>query len=1089
MKKLVCLTALCALCASGEVILDRSFNDDKDFKGTYGRLPEYSRIVELPEGGKAAEFTVPDDPAVKPTSTVAFHIPGEKIRGRRVLFTGEVKIVEARETSKWGGGAFTLWFPYEKGRKGSGYDHLPLGVKSEGWKPLRKEIDVPVYASHLLFTVGLTNARGAILFRNLKVEAGEDTLLTFPEAANRGFKDEIAGDGKGGWHDGGSAYDARNFNFRARRFANVPFSTIDPAKNGGNGVIVFTSPRFPEGAKEVTAELDAPGKHLYLLHAAAWTKKDETAGIIEVLDDRGKSFSFEVVVGRDVADWFPLRAAPNTIPGAEFAAGDGTGGVYVSRFALPEGSGRIRKLTLKHPEGAKTMWLVLAATLSPELYTVAKPEKRIIRADEVWKPLPQEVIPAPQAGTALDFDLLFHNRPCGTNGRVILTPGGHFAFEKMPDQPLRFLAVGSGRDFGSYFGVPPECDSKERITRYAEQMRRNGYNLIRWWPHTRTQAQKAFEEDPQRRDLQDWLYHELKRNGIYVILSIDNWTAGYDYCNIWTDPRKAAHSIYLDPVHRESWLKWLTLNLTRVNPYTGTRLLDDPMLIGIDCNNELEFKFMRADDRYAPLWQAFLKKKYGTVEALKQAWGREAGAVTDFADLKTFRAPGNDAPGALRRDRAEFVTAEERGLLEWQVAKIRELGFPGVVTNFCMGRSMRYVGVRRAADFVMQNGYHAHPSGGTVTSGGRTAQNSAIGVEANNLRTFLAARMYGKPYVISEHGHVFWNQYRYEQGLLMGAYAALNNLDALTAFFMQVTTHPNQRLTAFEIRHDPISRASELITALLFRRADARSSTQSIRIKLDPEEAVRSGMANDSVSATQLKLGLILNTSVDPTNQPAKANEVVMNRLGSSETAVRSADTNIVDVPSRGFRLDDLIAKLKEEGAIPAGNRSSEERGVFESATGEIVLEAKRNFLRVNTPRLQGISAEAGTAELLPAFEIRSMNRRACVVLAAVDGEKTIPEAERLLLFVMTNVLNSNMSFADDSLVERLESGTTPLLLETGAFKLAVKTPKAAKLKLYPLRLDGTRMTEVPMAVKDGRAEFTLETANYPTLYFELAGK
>ncbi len=167
---------LLGLCLAGsltggwaEVILDRPMSEDKDIKGVYDRVETLTKIVDLPEGGKALEFTVPDNPDIKPDNKFSFHIDGAKIAGQRVRFTGEVKVINAVETAKWGGGTFTMWFPY-KDSKASGFEHVYIGTKSQDWLKLQKEINVPANVSHLLLSIGLTNARGTVLYRNIKVE-------------------------------------------------------------------------------------------------------------------------------------------------------------------------------------------------------------------------------------------------------------------------------------------------------------------------------------------------------------------------------------------------------------------------------------------------------------------------------------------------------------------------------------------------------------------------------------------------------------------------------------------------------------------------------------------------------------------------------------------------------------------------------------------------------------------------------------------------------------------------------------------------------------------------------------------------------
>ena len=114
----------------------------------------------------------------------------------------------------------------------------------------------------------------------------------------------------------------------------------------------------------------------------------------------------------------------------------------------------------------------------------------------------------------------------------------------------------------------------------------------------------------------------------------------------------------------------------------------------------------------------------------------------------------------------------ERDILKWFRRQFRAMGFEGPVTNFNMGKSLRSALSRKNADYVAMNNYHAHPSN-FITLGSRISQESSVGEAINISRAFSAAKMRGKPYVITEHGHVFWNKYRYEQGFATGAHSAL----------------------------------------------------------------------------------------------------------------------------------------------------------------------------------------------------------------------------------------------------------------------------------------------------------------------------
>jgi len=66
------------------------------------------------------------------------------------------------------------------------------------------------------------------------------TPLDLSKAANMGFADEIAGDGKGGWTDQGSLNDLREFTLRGlNKLQYVDFYIIDPEENDGKSCIVW----------------------------------------------------------------------------------------------------------------------------------------------------------------------------------------------------------------------------------------------------------------------------------------------------------------------------------------------------------------------------------------------------------------------------------------------------------------------------------------------------------------------------------------------------------------------------------------------------------------------------------------------------------------------------------------------------------------------------------------------------------------------------------------------------------------------------------------------------------------------------------
>jgi hypothetical protein len=1096
------LTLSCVLPVFAEVLIDRPFQDSRELTGLYGLIKGKTEIAILQDGTKALEIAVSPEEA-KAKRMVSIHMAGKTIAGRSVVFSAEIKCDMGLPVRKWGGGQFVVWAPAVRQGEKFLWEHRYVGAGKKGWRHFEMEVTFPEKVSHALLQLGISGARGKIYYRNVKAESG-GALVPLAALANMGFADKTAGDRQGGWHDQGSDTDASSFPVKNRTFANVPFSIVDPATNGGKSILVFQCPKLPKGLKEAAVALAAKpeGRYLYLLHCSAWGQPANTlVGTVLLEGEGAKQVEIPLIYGKDVAEWWGAKPKDNAVVGVNIAANRGVGAAYVSRFDIPAGFGPISKVTFQKEPNSKAMWMLIAATISQTKYQYPKQEKLTTKADHVWKQLPQNVIPAPKAGSALDLSSLYPAHRVGDFGRVVIGKGGHFEFEKAPGKPVRFMSVGMGRDFGAYFGVPEEMKDKEMIERYVDQMHRAGYNMVRFWASklktdgdsTKKEGwrhNKAFEFSPSVVDRVDYFFYCLKKKGIYIFLSIGDACVGYDNCYPWGKKGTPLEhwDLYTNQKDFDAWCKGTTLILNHVNPYTKQRWLDDPIIAMIDCNNEQEFAFIRADKRYDGLFQQFLKAKYTDFAALKTAWGRDAEKLNGFADIRNFQPLGKDQPGQLNKDRAEFVTAQEVGLYERERAHIRKLGYSGPVTTFLMGKSMRHVGVRKNFDFVAQNGYHAHPHGGVITKSS-IAQISSIGSAANTVRSFLAARPYGKPLVVTEHGHVFWNKYRYEQGFVMGGLSALNAFDGLTAFFMPVTTHPNQRITSFEMRHDPILRAAELMTGLMYRRRDVKTSDLATRIRLNLDDVIGSNAVTDGINSTQLRLGLIGQCYVDQTTKPVQPHELVMERVGGSSTSVRRADSNVVDSANSAFDLQKTIRRLKAQSWLRPGNQTDADHNVFESSTGELLIKANSNFMKIETGRFQGICAEAGSQSKLENLEIKSMSRRGCIALASIDGEKSLDEADRLLLFIVTNVLNSGMVFENADQRTRLKIGTTPLLLETGQFDLSIMTREAKNLHLYALALDGTRLAELPVKKTGNRLDFSIDTGTIPggpSVYFEL---
>lgn len=737
----------------------------------------------------------------------------------------------------------------------------------------------------------------------------------------------------------------------------------------------------------------------------------------------------------------------------------------------------------------------------------------VVHASDEWKPVKNDPQTTIQPGSALDrTPFLTHPGPCGEYGRVIVNGEGRLAFAKEPEIPVNFLASCDGFEvFRGRGGVSgPQLDTKEKIAAYAVELRRNGYNMVR--DHFLDavlvfDSKKDKELDPVWLDRFDYYVYCLKQNGIY--LNIDAMTSWVGYCagNPWNgkrpgNPAGFKFSIHFDPEARDNWATGMRALLTHVNPYTGTRLAEDPVLALIQGYNEQEFGFYKPGDWSigAPKFREFLKKKYGTVENLQKNWGDLLPAtVANFDDVPMFDLAVTKTRDVRGRDVALFMNSVERDTVKWYRSELEKMNCKALLSNYNLSKSLRYSAVRGDLDFVSMNGYPVHPTDYS-NPGSVLEQPSSLESDAGLARWLTSVKLVGKPFVITEYSHVFWNRYRYEQPFVAGAYGAFQKFDVLTHYGSPVSVVPVQRIQPFTGMVDPIMRASEFLTFFLLRRGDITPARKTVRLLL-PEKAIFDKFDyNEGVTSNQSRLALLtgFTTEVVPDDQsaprlPLRNGEIALRANGSAQVNTDLVGfSSVLENGGGDFNFSAFVEKLRKIGFLPEKNRSDVANNIYENQTGELYLDSRKHLAAIDTPRLQGVCREAGGGVKLADFEILDMSRRGNISIVSVDGKKPVVEAEKLVLVAATNALNEGMVFdnADRTILRKI-GGKGGVLLETVKFSFRLHNRNAGKLKLWALSTQGSRREPIPLNSPDTETvEGVIDTAllkDGPTVFFELA--
>jgi hypothetical protein len=943
--------------------------------------------------------------------------------------------------------------------------------------------------------------------------------------ANMGFADEREGDGIGGWSDQGPGNDFRTFDRSQARYGGAPFSILDPAANAGKAVLTLGCRRIPGGPADALVDLPRPrpARWLYLLHTTCWNELPDLGrvGSIELTAIDGSTSTVDVRNGRDVADWWTPHNRPNGIIGALVANGESNVGAYVSRF--PTGlRSPIRSLRIRGEPQGGTIWIVIAATLADEEFASAPADAAqhwTATADAHWRPVDLRHIEV-QPGSALDFSALV---PTATPERLAIQPDGSLADGNGRRARLWGASVDLtllAKHFTLARRMPdPAWPDDDTLAAYADGVRRQGYNLVRLGAHdhllcTWSTATGTF--DPRAVDLIDRFVHHLRQRGIRIYVDLQGSTSGWSAGNPWSAEAQALdfkRGIFTNPAIRADWLTGVHAYLRHRNPYTGTTLAEDPMVLAVLPFNEQDIpvgdaaRLAKLPESWTTAWRGWLARTYADPAALAKAWniavptgGFDSLALPTFDQLHS---------GPRADDAIHFLRDCHRDLLGWYRQGVTSTGCIAPVTQFDAIPSLFFHALRGETDVVSMHAYHAHPTSWAQV-GSRISQASAVAGLGPYLRLLASTRQFGKPFLVTEYGHVFWNRYRHEEGLMAGGMAALQDWDALMAHQLPVgdlgaTSYAylddaidpatvSRKLPLdiapikpFWIGIDPVARASQVVTTLAYAGGAVAASPHRVEIVIDPATAYSARTWADGIPGDQRNLALIagLGVRVGAARQRPGI-DLQIPLAGTARVSATDAAAGMADDPGDPRRA---IDDLRRRGLLPAGNATDPGRGLYESDTGELRIERDRLLYTIRTARLEGatLGREAGVA--LGALTVHRVGVPGSVAAASLDG-RPLGDSGHILLVYATDALNSGMTFAAADRVELVDPGHAPVLIEAGVLSATLATRRSG-LHAWALGFDGARRQELPLVQVDGgvRLDVDMATLPEPSFYIELGGQ
>lgn len=884
--------------------------------------------------------------------------------------------------------------------------------------------------------------------------------LSLREAANRGFRDGVAGDGVGGWTDQGPENDLSTLQPGILKTSALSFEILDPLQNDGKSALVLgkvlqrvaadtgeattadpssASPLSPGESTTLKASASGPFRNLYLLHALATPpappKPPAPVGRLVVHYTDGSHSRHEILDQKDIGNWRDPLPGPNADVVWESENPTASIGLFASRIPIEEKSID----SISFVQAGATLWMIVGVSASLEKINVGTHYKgHTVGRGIDWAPYDHSLDIEPDG--IFDFSFLL-DPPAGKFGPVKTTPAGHFEFAERPGTSVRFWGV--NLCFTAQFLEKEEADL------LAERLARSGYNSVRFH-HFDTDLTRdtpnSWDLNPEALDKLDYLFAALKKRGIYI--NIDLYSSRHfreAELASWNFPgANRNHFKPLLPINEavyKNWEHFATNLLSHKNPYTGLTCAEDPALIGICPVNENPL-FNRID------------RDPAVIEAYAKAFADAGG-----------KGPANASNPAFNRFIHETNARSDARMMD----HLRALGVRALLTgaNYTIAQGLAFV--REKYDYVDCHSYWDHPKfpGKSWTFPMQFGQGSATSAKAKVPTRMMPTRIFGLPFVSTEINFCRPNQYRREGSILLPAYASLQDWSALYNFQYakdrQMAVHGGTE-NYFALANDPIGMIGDRVSSLLFQRADIQPATGAIAYAVRPEEAFSD--LGRLFPGEFMDLGLVTRIG-SITGDPAE----VLSKNPWLSGVVTGSQPPPASLPPHAWILsDNLPAILQEQGVLPAGSINAPQNH-FISETGEIDLNAKERTVRVVTPRSElFLLTPGGTLEGKHASVTAGKTPCTVSVIAMNSPESeplSLATARRILVTHLTDALPEGMLFGHSDRKLLKAWGEGPHLLERGDATLSLRLPEG-KWTAWAVASSGKRLHEIPLDFRDG---------------------
>jgi hypothetical protein len=917
-------------------------------------------------------------------------------------------------------------------------------------------------------------------------------------------------------------------------FKVVPVSSnkLSIAKNGESYINIYNVVWGPNwkwtAIKGRIEEKDSETQFLNLSNLAKSDVQISLLSLIDPFDDKRIIIDQEITVNTDS---LITMIATLIDPNDQFFD---QGKVIVE---LSDGTMKTIKMPLKHkslgmPEFVRKFTLIdneggnVNFTLDPPLQI---PTDKAIRLKLAGKELQQDepiksrvIITLPEAYTFIHFSSTdnekasdqwyqFHSRSTQMKSSIDMSdwlekPAGKHGRITRKDNKLIY----NGEDF-KLWGVnlkfahvaPKKQLAKTRAHFYAKY----GINAVRLhqfsqgpgWQGIQSE-ESVLKFDPEKLDKLDYFISELKKNGIYIKISlnftltlgpddsefvpyIDEFKTAYGDENKGTRTKTKHGSIFLSPELQYLQIQQMVNFLNHKNEYTGLTYAEDPAVFIVEMFNEdsaLFFGTMNQLQEIPTLRQKagilftdWLENKYGSEEVLLGAWGNRAlntfkkeGFTSESWEEKTILPLGNpwyysqeQLTGSQKfkkqrlLDTMQFLHELQNQFYLQFRDKIRETGYEGelIASNWKAGNGVSHF-YNLYTDYLFGTiDRHSYFGGGSD----QIKNQSMLTQPGSAILSIGMQQVFDRTFMISEWNELFPTEWSVEGPAIIGAYGmGLQGWDISFMFQNRDAGKMNDHFV------------------------DKWQIDKPTAIGLFP--AVSRQVLRNDVKESKLQIPLNVNmSSVSKGELNFKFNNKTTNDIKSYDTDKVSHEALAIGRVAVNFTQDDEATPTFDVNQYIND-------GLYESSTKQLMWKKGTTpmdgFFTINS---EGTKAVVGFAKddkrELGNVTITSKSQFGAIYVTALDKNSTIETDNNLLITAIARVRQKGMKIVDDLYL--LKRGTAPFMMEPVKASILINKSGEEKPTVYILDHDGVR-TEKTIPIINGLIE--IDTGRDETPYYEV---